>query len=368
MASNPIYIFAGGGSGGHLYPGIAAAEELVRLQPGTRVVFACSNRAIDRRILDPLPYGVVPQTVAPLPRRAGEVWPFLRAWFASNACARDMIRDLQPAAVLGLGGFAAGPIIRQAAKAGVRRALLNPDAVPGKANRYLARHVDVVFTQFDAADAHFPQALRGRLRKVGCPVRRQLAQADSSEARAFFDLRADRRVLLVLGGSQGAASINDAVAAMAGDFDALADSWQILHITGPGMAKRDDLPRAMHVRRIEYCDRMDLAYAAAELVLCRSGASTMAELSATGTPAVLVPYSHHADRQQELNAAPFVAAGSAVICHEADNLAANVAGLREMLLPILRDDAALGAMQDAARAGATPDAAEVVARWLAAVE
>jgi len=368
MASNPIYIFAGGGSGGHLYPGLAVAEELAALQPGARVVFVCSNRAIDRRILDPLPYGVVPQAVAPLPRRAGEVLPFLWAWRASNACARDMIRDLQPAAVLGLGGFAAGPVIRQAARAGVRRALLNPDAVPGKANRYLARHVEVVFTQFDAADAHFPPSLRGRLRNVGCPVRRELTQADSSEAREFFDLRPDRRTLLVLGGSQGAAAINRAVAATAGEFGALSDSWQMLHITGPGLVGQADQPPAMHVRRLEYCDRMDLAYAAADLALCRSGASTVAELAATGTPAVLMPYPHHADRQQELNAARCVADGSAVICHEADNLATNAAGLREILLPILRDDAALDAMQRAARAGATPDAAERVARWLAGVE
>ncbi|GAF72090.1 unnamed protein product, partial [marine sediment metagenome] len=133
--STDLYIFAGGGTGGHLYPGLAVAEALRAKRPDAQVVFACSNRAIDRRILEATPYPYIPQPVRPLPARPWG-WPaFLAAWVRSCALARRLMGDLCPAAVLGLGGFAAAPMICRASRVGVPTALLNPDAVPGKANR-----------------------------------------------------------------------------------------------------------------------------------------------------------------------------------------------------------------------------------------
>ena len=105
--SSEVYIFAGGGTGGPLYPGLAVAEHVLKLRPEATVVFACSNRAIDRRILDPLPYAIVPQPVRPVPKNPKHAWAFLTAWVQSARLAKDMVRDLKPAAVLGLGGFAA---------------------------------------------------------------------------------------------------------------------------------------------------------------------------------------------------------------------------------------------------------------------
>jgi len=342
------------------------AEELVRLKPQARIVFACSSRDIDRRILEPLPYALVPQPVRPLPGRLPGVPGFLRAWRRSRKLARNLLGDLKPAGVLGLGGFAAAPVVARAAKAGMRTAMLNPDAIPGRANRYLARFAEVIFTQFDSTREHFPGRVRGKVRCVGCPVRKVLAGADRAEALRHFALRDDRRTLLVLGGSLGAESINRAFAALRGELGEFSDAWQALHVTGPQKAASDASGGGFLVRPVEYCDRMDLAYAAADLALCRAGAVTVAELSATGTPAVLMPYPHHADRHQQLNASPLAEAGAGRICQDAGAVESNTRSLRESLIPIMRQASLLQAMERAAVELGRPRAAETVAAWLAA--
>ena len=366
--SGPIYIFAGGGTGGHIYPGLAVAEALTGRRPEARVVFACSYRDLDRRILDSTSHGVVPQPVRPLPRRPGDVPAFASAWARSRRLARDMVRDLRPAAVLGLGGFAAAPLVRQAARVGVSTALLNPDAVPGKANRYLARRVEVIFTQFDSTTPAIAAPLRHKVRRTGCPMRSRLINGSRSEALAAFDLREDRRTLLVLGGSTGARTINEAFAAFRPAMADLADKWQALHVTGrdrAGVAPPDEDAGGPRVRETLYCDRMDLAYAVADLALCRGGAVTVAELSAVGLPAVVMPYPYHRDQHQKRNAAALAEAGAAVVCHDAADAAANARALADCVLPILRDETRLESMRRAAAARSDTDAASAVADWLA---
>jgi UDP-N-acetylglucosamine--N-acetylmuramyl-(pentapeptide) pyrophosphoryl-undecaprenol N-acetylglucosamine transferase len=365
--SNDLYIFAGGGTGGHLYPGLAVADEVLRNRLGASVVFACSHRAIDRQILEGLPYAVVPQMIRPAPRGAGEIWAFLVSWIRSSLQSRDMLRDLKPSAVLGLGGFAAVPLIRAAARAGVRCAMLNPDDVPGKANRHLARMAGAIFTQFESTAERFPPRVRPRVRAVGCPIRREFLHVDRRAAIGELGLRADRRTLLVAGGSLGAQSINQAVVALAGDLDSLADSWQVLHVTGEGKGGEAELaaraPR-LAVRSLEYCRRMDLAMAAADVILCRGGASTLAEVAAVGAAAIVLPYPYHKDRQQRLNAEPLRRAGAALVVEDRVESAANAASLRETLMPLLADPSRVEAMRKASAAMGKPRAAEEVARWL----
>jgi UDP-N-acetylglucosamine--N-acetylmuramyl-(pentapeptide) pyrophosphoryl-undecaprenol N-acetylglucosamine transferase len=280
--------------------------------------------------------------------------------------AKRLVRDLRPAAVFGLGGFAAAPVVLAAAAAGVRTCLLSIDALPGLANRRLAGKVDVIFAQFETTAAAYGR--RGeKVRVVGCPVRAELAEASADEARRAFGLRDDRKTLLVMAGSLGAANINQALAALRGDLEALADDWQLLHLTGPG--KLDEVRAAwagaaIHHVAMEFCDRMGLAYAAAELALARAGAATVGELAATATPAALMPYPHHRDRHQDRNAAALVAAGSAVVVEDAGAAAANAAALRGALLPILLRPKRLSALSTAAAGAARTDAAAEIARWL----
>ncbi|MGC9454350.1 MAG: UDP-N-acetylglucosamine--N-acetylmuramyl-(pentapeptide) pyrophosphoryl-undecaprenol N-acetylglucosamine transferase [Phycisphaerae bacterium] len=366
-SGRPIFIFAGGGSGGHLCPGIAVADALKRRRPDAQVVFACSNRTIDRKLLKPLGYALVPQPVRPLPRGPRGWWRFMRAWVRSSLLARRMIADLRPSAVLGLGGFAAGPMVKCSGKKHLPTALLNPDAVPGIANRHLAAFSDVVFTQFTRAAERFPPKLRDRVRLVGCPVRRGFFEATRERGVGHLGLDADKKTLLVFGGSLLASAVTDAAAAVAGDLEPLAEGWQVLHITAD---EKTDAVREAHeggrlsVKVMGYCERMDLAMAAADLALCRAGASTMAELAATGTPAVLMPYPHHRDRHQYLNAADAVEAGATVIVDDTDDASANADALRRELLPVMRDDARLGAMRQAAERLSATDAADAVAAWL----
>jgi UDP-N-acetylglucosamine--N-acetylmuramyl-(pentapeptide) pyrophosphoryl-undecaprenol N-acetylglucosamine transferase len=353
-----------------LYPGLAVAERLAQLLPDSKIVFACSNRPIDRRILDPLPYPVVPQPVRPIPRGPRGWGKFILTWVRSNLQAREIIRDLRPVAVLGLGGFAAAPLVRAAAKEGIPTGLLNPDAVPGRANRFLAKRVDVIFTQFDGTRDAFPPPLQEKIRCVGCPVRGGFSGAGRDEGVRHFALREDRKTLLVLGGSLGAESINAAIAALAGDLDELEEDWQLLHITGPEKGRTPILSPTCPLKRIqtcclEYCDRMDLAYAAADMVLSRAGAGTVAELAAASTPAVLLPYPHHRDQHQHLNALALTDPGAALLVGDSIDPTANAEALRAVLLPLLRDSVRLEDMHRAARTVVTPDAAGEVASWLA---
>ncbi len=294
---------------------------------------------------------------------------FLRAWRDANSLAKTMLKDLEPHAVLGLGGFAAGPLVQAAAKKSIPTAMLNPDSVPGKANRFLAKRVDVIFTQFSSTADCFVPELRSRISTVGCPVRPGLLDGTRAEALEYFpNLREDRKTLLVFGGSKLAESITDAFITLADDFDRIAEQWQLLLVVGAG--RLDEVRRAYENRKnnvagLEYCQRMDLAYALADLAVCRGGAGTIAELTATGTPAVILPYPHHQDRQQYLNPAELVQAGAAKIVEDLCNPAENAKALRTELFPILNNSDILEEMQSRAQASARPHVAKDIATWLA---
>ena len=333
------------------------------------MVFLCSSREIDRLILQDEPFGVVTQPIRPAPARKREVIGFVRALRASRRIAKRAISRANPRAVLGLGGFAAWPGVRFAAHAGYRTGVLNPDAVPGKANRRLGPHVASIFSQFETTADYFEDVAPGLVRVTGCPVRADLTTGDRDEAVRAFGLDGSRKTLLVFGGSQAASTLNEALPLLTRQLGQAVEQWQVLAIVGEDFAPagplEDPARAAMPVRALPYCHRMDLAYAAADLVLCRAGASTMAELAATGTPAVLMPYPYHADDHQRLNAEPFQAAGAGVICTDAKEAATNVATLKQVLLPLLSDADRLTSMASAAAELAQPNAARLVAEWLA---
>ncbi|MCD4699580.1 MAG: UDP-N-acetylglucosamine--N-acetylmuramyl-(pentapeptide) pyrophosphoryl-undecaprenol N-acetylglucosamine transferase [Phycisphaerae bacterium] len=363
--NNPIYIFAGGGTGGHLFPALAVADELTRLMPDCRIVFACSDRDIDRRVLSATPYAFVVQPIHSMPRGLRGWRDFTFAFHAGRRLADNLLKDLRPAAVFGLGAFAAVPVTQAAANAGVRTALMSIDATPGFANRRLARKVDVIFTQFEQTSDAFGR-FASKVEPVGCPVRTGLIAGDIEQARKVFGLRRDRKTLLIMAGSLGAESINQAVAEIGADLDGLADVWQILHVSGPGkfeqVARADN--EAIHRSVMEFCERMDLAYSVADLVLCRAGAATVGELAAVAAPAVLMPYPYHRDRQQARNAAGMVSSGAAVLVDDAADPPANADALRASLLEIMRRQERLDAMRESAKGLSRPGAAEQIARWL----
>ncbi len=359
-----LYIFAGGGTGGHLYPGLAVAGELVKRDPEGRILFITSERAIDEQILAESPYAITTLPAAPLHKSVRGGMRFLMGYLRSRRRSRRLLNNLHPAAVLGLGGFASAPVTLAAAKMGLRTGMLNPDAVPGKANRVLAKQVECIFTQFDDTRSHFRKVDQEKVLSVGCPVRSELLMASRDEAARYFDLDPTRKTLLVFGASLGAASINDAMVELVSTLSGHADRWQVLQITGRGKAGLAATDGPLRVRVRDYCDRMDLAYAAADLAICRAGAVTVAELAATGTPAILLPYPYHKDDHQRLNAAGLVRAGGAVICDDLKDASANAQALAPRLAELLGDDTRLATMALATRDQAKDDAAAQVARWM----
>ena len=361
--SRGVYIFAGGATGGHLYPAIAVADELKRYQPDAHVVFACSNHDIDRRVLTSRSYAYIPQPMRSLPRKIMEIPSFVHCLSSSLRLCKRVVKDLKPVAVVGTGGYVSVPMILSAARAGIRTALISIDAVVGKANKYLAKKVEAAFVQFDRT----VDSLNGvtKVIKVGCPIRRELLRGDADEARRLWGLSDRRKTLLIMAGSLGATNINRAVAAIADDLDELADDWQILHICGHG--KLDETAgKVSRIRYVvmEYCHQISHAYAVSDLVLARAGASTIGELAAVGLPAVLMPYPYHSDRQQYLNAEEMAHRGSAVIVDDASDVQSNAVSLRSSLLEIMRNPARLEAMTHVAKSNVASDAADKIARWM----
>lgn len=364
MAESHI-VFAGGGTGGHLFPGLAVAAAVRRIAPDAQIAFFTTNRPLDGDLLGPTGYGRIPQVVRPFSPRPWR-WPgFWFAWRASVAAAREHFAEHRPAAVLGLGGYAAGPPVVAARQLGIRTAILNPDAAPGRANRFLASRSDLVVLQWDVSRRYFsPDA---PCRTLGCPIRSEFSERiDAADARRRFGLDPARPVLLVTGASQGAGTINDAVVQLWPEFARRHPEWQLLHLTG---AVHEAATRSAYERAgiaavvVGFTREMWLALGAADIVISRAGASTLAELAVLRKPAILMPYPYHRDRHQHANAQVLADAGAAEIVEDLKDGALNRAPLFAAL-ERLADPARRAAMAAAAATLARPGAADAVAAWL----
>ncbi len=360
----PLFAFAGGGTGGHLYPMLSVAVEIRKRVPEARLVFFTTNRAIDARVIRSVlaeaDVRIVPQPVQPMPSGIRGVPGFAVAWRQSIKLSKRVLGVDIPEVVVGSGGYGSAPAVCVAARLGIPTALLNPDAIPGKANRFLARKTDVVFAQWAFSELHFSRA--ARVLTVGCPVRAGFATAERADGVKRFGLDAEKRTLVVTGASQGARSINRAVV-LALEETRRLDGWQYLHLAGPTDA---DLVRKVYesacvpAKVVAYTDEMPAVLAAADLIVTRAGASTLAEITAMGVPAVLLPYPHHKDRHQYVNAAMLTEAGAA--CMVSDDADGNKTGaaLGRTLLSIMSDPDRLEQMSQATAELGEPVASEKI--------
>jgi UDP-N-acetylglucosamine--N-acetylmuramyl-(pentapeptide) pyrophosphoryl-undecaprenol N-acetylglucosamine transferase len=363
-------LLAGGGTGGHVFPSLAVATALARARPDLGVAFVGTDRGLESRLVPEAGWPLHPVEVLPLARKlspsAARVAPALAR--ATRRVAR-LIRDEGVAGAAVFGGYVSLPLALAAWRTGTPYVVHEQNAVPGLANRLAVRRAAAVAATFPSSAARFPRGVRVEV--TGNPVRPGLGDVDRAalrpEALAAFDLDPGRRTLLVFGGSQGARRINQAAVASLGRWRD-PGGLQILHATGRTAfaeverAWVDALAGAPGevpvVRRVDFVDRMDLAYAAADVVLCRAGASTIAELTVLGLPGVLVPYPHATADHQTVNASDLAATGGAVVVADG---ALDGAALVAAVEPLLRDPGRRAAMAAAARAFARPDAAERVA-------
>ena len=342
-------MLAGGGSAGHIEPALALADALRRIDAGAEVTCLGTERGLETRLIPLRGYPLELIPAVPMPR---SVTPGLltvpgRLAGAVNVAAAAL--DRTGAEVLvGFGGYVATPAYLAARRRRVPIVVHEANPRPGLANRIGARFTTHVFT------GHPDTQLRNG-RYIGIPIRREIAELDrlglGDKARAHFGLRPDLPVLLVTGGSQGARSLNAAVSGAAGW---LRDAGvQVLHIIGPrnaagGPASSAGVPYVA----APYIDRMDLAYAASDFVLCRAGAMTCAELTAVGLPAAYVPLPI-GNGEQRLNALPIVQRGGGMLVDDAD---LSPEWIRDTLLPVLADPGRVAGMSRAAAALGVRDA------------
>lgn len=350
-------LIAGGGTGGHVYPGIALARELKRRDPATQVSFVGTAKGIEARVVPREGFeldlihvmGVkgksyVERSIAMglLPLSVIDAW--------------RVIARRRPDVVVGVGGFVSGPVLALAAVFRYPTLLLEQNAVPGVTNRLLAPLVRAAAVNFEAALAYFPRT--GFV--AGNPVRPEFFPAQNEEANDRTNRLRDAAQVLAFGGSQGSHAINLAMVEAAPRLAASGIRLAITHQTG----ERDlDLVRdayrsaGLEARAEAFIFQIDREMKHADLVICRAGATTLAELAASGTPAVLVPLPNATDDHQRRNAAVVAAAGAAVVIEERELRTS----LAEVLAPLIGDPDRRQRMSAAARALARPDAAERIA-------
>jgi UDP-N-acetylglucosamine--N-acetylmuramyl-(pentapeptide) pyrophosphoryl-undecaprenol N-acetylglucosamine transferase len=316
-------VFTGGGTGGHLYPAIAIAQAL-----GDRanVTFIGTADRLEAKIVPQAGYPLVTVHSAPAKRAYVNIIGVFQALRA--------LQRLRPDIVIATGGYVGFPVVLAARMLGKKIALLEPNAHPGLTNRTLAPLVDEVWGAFAQADKRFAN----KYVHTGIPVRASLRSLPARDAALErLGLSTKRSTLLAMGGSQGARSINDALTSLL-KSDGLPEGWQLIHVTGeqeydrvraalsggpstPLRYARDD--RAVRA----YLNDVSDAYAAADLVLARAGASTVGELAATGRPAILVPYPHATEDHQRANAAMVAQTGAAVVVDDRELIAGKLRGV-----------------------------------------
>lgn len=309
-------LIACGGTGGHLFPGIAVGEVLSAR--GHEVTLLISEKKIDSIAASghkDLRFEKMPFLAMPKPWSPKMIGFLTGLWKGMSQC-RKIIREKDVSVVLGMGGFTSFAPLYAGKKEKCRTLIHESNAIPGKANKLNARYADTVLCGLDACQEFFPK--HGDVRVVGTPVRSSMRTTSKDDPYEFFKLDKTKKTLLIMGGSQGARGVNRVVGMTLEQFERMG--IQVLHIAGPTdyeevrdvYAKHPTLPQ--HVAA--FCHRMDMAYRVADLAIARSGASSMSELAYFGVPSLLVPYPFAADDHQTRNAEVFAKEGAARLLTE----------------------------------------------------
>ncbi|MBK1791732.1 undecaprenyldiphospho-muramoylpentapeptide beta-N-acetylglucosaminyltransferase [Persicirhabdus sediminis] len=314
MPSSLNVVIACGGTGGHLFPGIAVAEEMRRR--GHTVTLLISEKKVDAQASSKygdLDFRTIPAIAKPATFSIKMV-PFMAKMWQTIGQCKKILKELNADAVLGMGGFTSLAPVYAAHKLGLKSFVHDSNALPGKANRLTSRWCNAVFLGLEEASSYFPNS---KVVITGTPVRSELTKLPSrDDAAAKWKLNPELKTILVMGGSQGAKQLNTVVATTA---SAMPDV-QFLHLTGNRDFDRVNELAAAHPNHhvVSFCDDMPSAYAASDLTICRSGASSLSEISYLEMASILVPYPYAADDHQTKNAEVFADAGAALLRQEAD--------------------------------------------------
>lgn len=359
-------ILAGGGTGGHIAPGIAIAERLREVAPSIALHFACSTRPIDAQMLERAGFPYSPIPAEGFSPRPAKLLRFARAFLAGRSVAHELLRAQDARCVISLGGFVTAPVVHAARSLRVPVFLVNLDATPGKANRWVAKRAQRIWSACAT-----PGCPTFATRIVGMPIRRiAIASSDAESCRAQLGLERGLHTLFVTGASQGAKSLNDLLMLMLKQHRSAFSGWQVYHLVGGG--ERNVVEAAyreagVHAVVSTFIDHIGLAWGAADLALSRAGANSVAEAVSNAVPTVFAPYPWHHDQHQKANAQPFVDQGLARCEIDAIEADANIRDLGRVLESLMKDHPAREAMRTGLRALPQADAALEIARTAAAI-
>ena len=361
------FLFACGGTGGHINPAVAAAQRIRTLMPDAECLFAGASDNMEMELVPREGFPIRGITVGNLHRslKPRELAHNLRSGgqlLQAMGEARRIIEEFRPDAVLGTGGYVCFPVLRAAAAQGIPTLLHEANAMPGLTTRMLEKHVDRMMVAFEESRGGYRHP--EKVLTVGMPVRSGFREADREQARRQLGLD-ERPFLLSFGGSLGAKRLNAAVAALAAENEKTG-RFRLLHACGGGEAGLEEMKRltaAAGARELRYTELRPYIYdmpavmAASDLSLCRAGASTLGELCAVGRPAVLAPYPYATGNHQEKNARLLEAAGGARILLDEELTPEN---LSRLVKELLASPDALRAMGQAQRALDRPDALDTI--------
>ncbi|MFI9361523.1 undecaprenyldiphospho-muramoylpentapeptide beta-N-acetylglucosaminyltransferase [Kitasatospora sp. NPDC053057] len=364
----PLSVVIGaGGTGGHIYPGLALAEALRKTDPDAVISFVGTTRGLETRLIPEAGYRLHTVDMIPFDPSLGARRYLLPADLVRAAKqAQRALADQRAQVVVGMGGYASAPAVLAARMAGLPSLIHESNAVPGRANAFAARLTAHIALAFDETRAHLPKSRRSGAVTVGMPLTGAVAHLDrrakSAEARRRLGVPEAARLVLFNGGSLGAQRLTEAAIGLAEQWRDRADV-RLLIKTGPQSldSTRHRLARSggdAVAEAVPYLDRMDLAYAASDVVVCRAGAATVAELATVRVPAVLVPYPHAPGDHQFHNAKVLADAGAARILRDADTDANSLAAVLD---PLLAEPSRLAAMSLAAAGGTHAQAADLLA-------
>ena len=356
-------IISGGGTGGHIFPAIAIADALRRIEPGVEILFVGAEGRMEMQRVPEAGYEIVGLDIQGINRASfldNLVLPY--KLIKSLIKARRLIKEFAADAVVGVGGFASGPVLMAAQRLGVPTLIQEQNSYAGLTNKQLAKRAQKICVAYDGMDAFFSN---DKLMMTGNPLRRSSVDIDGKRdfALQIFGLQPQKKTILILGGSLGAKEMNGSVLDVIHELGAKEDLqfiWQTGKHYYADMEAMLDLNKAIpgNVKVKPFLDRMDLAYAAADLIISRAGAGTISELCVVGKPALLVPSPNVAEDHQTKNAQALVAKGAAVMLPEADARKT----MLYLAMDMLADEAKCVALSTEIKKLALPDADEVIAK------
>ena len=316
-------IISGGGTGGHIFPAISIANALKKLDPSVQILFVGAEGRMEMEKVPAAGYDIVGLPVSGLNRRnLLRNIPVLFRLVKSLYYARKILKDFRPDVVVGVGGYASGPVLRMAGRFGIPLLIQEQNSYAGVTNRILARKAARICVAYDGMEKYFPA---GKILKTGNPVRQSFDNMPAlrQEALAFFGLDSTLPVILVLGGSLGAGTVNKSLSENLGTLagSGIQWIWQTGRYYFEDVNALVSVTGATNIRVLEFINRMDLAFSAADIIISRAGAGTISELCLVGKPVILVPSPNVAEDHQTRNALSLADKNAAIMVKDEDAIA-----------------------------------------------